>query len=305
MDSILVFDWGGTFLKFALIASNGKISEKDKVSTPHFPEATKADFLGVIDSIVQKYAGKISGIAISAPGIFDDLGNMKTAGALVYLVNSSICKEFEVRYKFPISIQNDGKCAALAELKAGSLRGCKNAAVMILGTGVGGGLIINGELYKGTHGSAGEYSFLCTHPTQPIEESTFFATTGSANYLSTLVSHRTGEFEKDLDGEKIFVRVQNGEEPICKALSAYTDLLASQIFNINMLLDLEKIAIGGGISASPLLLESLKKSFDNFVTHNPFRFFNPAIPIPELTTCTFKSDANLLGAWYHFCAQHS
>ena len=80
----------------------------------------------------------------------------------------------------------------------------------------------------------------------------------------------------------------------------YTDSLAVQIFNLSILLDLEKIAIGGGISASPLLLQTLKQSMEFFRKNSPQAKYLPLLFNPELVVCKYKNDANLLGAYQHF-----
>ncbi len=158
MKQYLGIDAGGTFTKYALIDENGVILEKDKVPSPAYQDHTKEDYYRVLDGIVENFRDRISGIAVSMPGMLDSVrGYAVTAGFLNYLAD-----ELSLRYGIPVTIENDGKCAALAELWSGSLKGCVNGAVVVLGTGVAGGIVIGGELYRGTRFTAGEYSYLCT-----------------------------------------------------------------------------------------------------------------------------------------------
>ena len=304
---VLAIDLGGTFFKYGLIDDEGKISNKGKVSTPQYTEGkTKEDFLSVIDSIMEKAkksCPSIEGIAMSAPGIIDDTnGFMHTAGALVYLAGSCIGEELSKRYGCRVSVENDGKCAALAEFKEGALKGCVNCAVVILGTGVGGGIIIDGKLYRGRHGSAGEYSYVCENPCDAYngKDSAFWATSSGVLGLCNFLAELTGEKANELNGEIIFSRVEKGDEKACKALKKYTDILAAHIFNLNILLDLDAVAIGGGISANNLLMEYLERSMNSFYNRPPMNLLGGNIPLPKLTVCAFRADANLLGAYYHY-----
>ena len=89
----------------------------------------------------------------------------------------------EQRYKLPVTIENDGKCAALAEKWKGSLKDCRNGAVVVLGTGVGGGIIIDHKLYRGGHFTAGEYSYILTDQKRSEEAKGYW---GMANGAETL-----------------------------------------------------------------------------------------------------------------------
>ena len=125
MKNYLVFDAGGTFTKYALMDENAEILEKDKVPTPDYHTKTKEDYYAVLDSVVEKYRNRIEGIAISMPGMLDNRnGYCVTAGYLAYLAGSTVGTELSQRYGIPVSVENDGKCAALAEFWRGSLKGC-------------------------------------------------------------------------------------------------------------------------------------------------------------------------------------
>lgn len=103
-----------------------------------------------------------------------------------------------------------------------------------------------------------------------------------------------------MDGIQIFDRANKGEEAVLKALKEFTDTLAVQIYNLNVILDLDVVAIGGGISKQPLLLEYLNRSMNELMEHHPIRKITPYVPKPEITNCKFYNDANLIGALYHY-----
>lgn len=306
MKKYLVFDIGGTFIKYALMNEETEILEKDKVPTPYYEDHTKEDFYQVMDTVVEKCRDQIEGIAISMPGMLDNQnGHCVTAGMLGYLVGVTVGDELEARYNLPVSVENDGKCAALAEFWKGSLKGCTNGAVVVLGTGVAGGIIINGELYRGNRFTAGEYSYVCAVPGRKTENEGYWGFNSGAETLAKVVAKHTGADWKDYDGLKIFELVNNGDEKACAGLKEFTDFLAVQIYNLNIFLDLDVIAVGGGISQQPALHEYLKRSVDELINVNPMRSISSYVPQPKLTNCTFFNDANLIGALYHFLRRRS
>lgn len=301
MKNYLVFDIGGTFIKYALMDDNAVILEKDKVPTPSYEKYGKEDFYRVLDSIAEKYRHQISGIAISMPGMLDSkTGYCVTGGYLTYVCATPVAEELTERLGVPVTIENDGKCAALAEYWKGSLKGYTNAAVVVLGTGIAGGIILNGQLYRGNRFSAGEYSYICVEQDQAYETNSYWGMTNGASGLSQTVAKYVGEEALCYDGIRIFKEANEGNEQVLKGLKEFTDHLAVQIYNLNILLDLDIIAVGGGISQQPLLFEYLESSLKDFLKKVPLRSISPYIPEPRITNCKFYNDANLIGALYHF-----
>ena len=297
MKEYLVFDWGGTFLKYALMDETTTILEQGKV-----PATTKKDsldiFMNVIDSIVQKYIHRIKGIAISAPGIIDSVhGIAEVVGAFPYLSGVNLKEYFENRYSIACSVENDAKCAALAEIWKGSLKDCESGAVVIIGTSIGGGLVLDGKLRRGKHFFAGEFSGTFADIYHPSEDESYFGSLGVRGLSRICAEHMQDDIRRN--GEEIFALVEAQDPRALAALKEYTDLLAYEIFNLNLLLDLDMISIGGGISRQPALLDSLRKSIDSIQHIHPDMVQGTRLPLPSVTTCRFFNEANLIGALYH------
>ena len=298
MKEYLVFDWGGTFLKYALMDEETKIHDIGKVSAPS-RESTKEEFMELIDSIVQQYLEKISGIAISSPGILDSRrGVIHVVGVFPYLNETYVKIEMEKRYRIPVALENDGRSAALAELWKGSLAGCRDGAVVILGTAVGGGLILDGKLRRGQNFFAGEFSGACMNVYDTKNEDSYWGSLGYRG-LTRRIEKRTGEEKDSIDGEEAFRRIIAGDENAKEALKEYTDLLALEIFSLNLTLDLEKICIGGGISRQPALIESLRQSVRELADIHPDLLAGTNLPLPKVDVCSYYNEANLVGALYH------
>lgn len=297
----LAIDIGGTFIKYALVNDKIEILEKSKLKTPCEDDGGLDRLIEIISNIYNQYSERVEGIAISMPGILDsNKGYCYTGGSLPYISKNNIVEILENRLNIPVTIENDGKCAALAEKWCGSLKDVTNGAVVILGTGVGGGLIIDKKIYKGHNFSAGEFSYIIENNQLPQKYSSYWGSTGAYTELLKLVEEETGMDSKILDGYTVFEMANKGDKKVLRALEIYTKKLAMEIYNLQVLLDLDLIAIGGGISKQPILIEYLQKNIEDFCENNPIKELSPFIPKPKVTTCKFHNDSNLIGALYNF-----
>lgn len=296
----LVFDAGGTFIKYAIMDEKANIYDKSKVPTPQGDFCTLNDYIDVLEEIYIKYKDQVQGIAISAPGVIDSTtGYCYSGGYLTYVSQKNPVELLEERCHVPVTIENDGKCAALAEVWKGSMQDVKNGAVIILGTGVGGGLILDGQVYKGKNFAAGEFSYVLTDRNHEKEENSYWGMVSGSNALSECVCAETGIPANTLDGIKIFEMAMNGNKGVLKGIHIFAKQLATQIYNLQAILDLERIAIGGGISQQPLLIEEIRENLNTLHKENPLRRISDFIPFPIVTNCTFFNDSNLIGALYH------
>lgn len=306
MASYLVFDWGGTALKFAVMDESCAILEQGEQPTPDPDANTRETFYQAIDKMVEPYLGRVEGIAISMPGMLDNQdGYCKSAGTLRCLIGATVGTELSERYGIPVSVENDGKCAVLAEYWRGALRGCRNCAVIGIGTAIAGGIIIDGKLHRGRDFTAGECSFMCLDYTRARKDKlAWWGHMGGVRGLQRLVAAHTGERWEELNGRIIFERANAGDADTLAGLREFCELTAVQIHNVNIVLDLDRIAIGGGISRQPLLLEVLREEVQRLADENPMGPGNPNIPVPQVVACQFFNEANLIGALYHFLTKY-
>lgn len=292
MKKYLSIDIGGTNIKYGLIQDDGQILESHKTKT--FKD--KVTFLALIEEIIGQYADQISGIAFCAPGKIQGT-SIRFGGALPFLDGIDFKQEFAT-YNLPILGVNDGKAGVLAEHWQGSLQGVDNCAAIILGTGVGGGIIINGKLLNGSHFQAGELSFMqLAH--MPLETGDSFSDDGFAGSLLSAVRMITQINQKlgnpDItDGLTAFEAIKTKHPIATKIFEEYCQNVAQLILNIQTVVDLQKIAIGGGISAQPILLEGIQHAYDKLFDANPLikTTLNKAL----LTTAHFQNEANMIGA---------
>jgi predicted NBD/HSP70 family sugar kinase len=295
----LVLDIGGSAIKYALMTKELKFIEKGNISTP---KDNIESFVEAVGKLYDQYKDQIEGMAISMPGVLDsEKGYAYTGGHLEYNGGKEIVKILQERCKVKITIENDGKCAALAEVWKGSLKNYNDGVVIVLGTGVGGGIVRDKKIHKGKNFFAGEFSFMATNvnDTKKIENCWGFVN-GSRALVDATAKVKNIPAE-ELDGYKVFEYANNKDEDVLRVLDDFTYKLAVQIFNLQCVLDPEIFAIGGGISAQDILIEYIQKNVEkhhkSFENINGFDFY---IPSPKVVRCEFRNDANLIGALYNF-----
>lgn len=289
----LVLDIGGSAIKYALMTKELDFIEKGKESTPL---ENIENFIEVVGKIYDKYKDKIAGMAISMPGILDsEKGYAYTGGALEYNSGKEIVKILQKRCPTKITIENDGKCAALAEVWKGSLKDCNDAIVIVLGTAIGGGIIIDKKVHKGKNFFAGEFSTINTNVNAPEDFKSSWAYINGSQTLVKAAAKVKNVLPEELNGYKVFEYANNGDKDILKILDDFTYKLAVQIYNLQCIFDPDAFAIGGGISSQDILMKYINKNLDKY--HNVFNFH---FSKPKVVRCEFKNDANLVGALYNF-----
>lgn len=285
-----LIDIGGTQIKYAwfdpakqeIVASHKLDTEADN---PNFKIEKRLE-------IVLKHlfkTGSIEGVAISTAGIVNS-----QEGRIIYAnknlpnyAGTNLKKWIEESYGLPCSVENDVNCALLGEIYFGNYPHLYEHAIMFtIGTGVGGAILINGQIYHGAHHSAGEvgYSIL---DNQPIEE---LASTRS------IVKNLQEKFsDEQINGYKIFERAKDGHPDYIAAIDELMTNLVVLINNAASLMDPEIVILGGGIMEQtdylrPILDAKIEEVFTN-----------------KLLKATTKVDfarlgnmAGLLGAYKHF-----
>lgn len=295
MKKYTVIDIGGTAVKYALLDEEGNVLEHDSAPTP--ADLDSLTFL--IEKIHQKYAcEKCNGTAISAPGrINPETGWFHTGGALTYLDHTDYGNILKERLGCPVSIINDAKAAALAEVWKGSMQGVWQGLVLVLGTGIGGALIMEGKVCSGFSDTAGEVSFISTDWNQPYASEKTWAYYGSASALIRKYAEAVHRDPASCNGKILFENALAGEKEALQVLHDYCASFTAGLFSLQAVLDMEKTAIGGGISAQKLLFDILQEEIDR-----AYAPLEGKVPMhkPVIVPCQFGNDANLIGALYHF-----
>lgn len=285
--NLIAIDIGGTTIKFATW-KDGQLTPAFSIDTPNDLE----DFYQELTTGVNELKEKINavGVAISSPGAVNKkTGVIEGASALPYIHNFKIVPELEKRFGLPVSIENDANCAALGELADGAGKNCSSMAFIVIGTGVGGAVIINNKIWHGAHLYGGEFGFMLVDGEQ-------LSAVASPVAMAKQYNEETG---KDFDGKTVFELANTDDPQAQKARQKLIHAISVAIFNVQHSFDPEKIVIGGGISANPQLVSLINDEIDR-IRHS----MNIATIKPEISVCELKNAANLRGAVADFMNEH-
>lgn len=292
----LCIDVGGTAIKYGIIDADLNLTDKGEVPTPH---EGMDEYLDALEQIYRQAEDKARGIAMSVPGVIDsENGICISGGNLKFVENYNLAEALEKRLKVPVSIMNDAKSAAMAEVRWGALSDCRDGIVIVLGTGIGGALIKDGKVHFGKNFAAGEFSFITLSEHMDSMGDTWAGRAGNLR-LRTLVANAKGiEDPEEINGYDVFRWAQEGDPLVLMALEQFTRGIAQMIINLQAIYDPDRFVIGGGISRQPLLLQYIQKNLDYFYTQ-----FKWPGEKADVTTCKFFNDANLIGAYSYFLSR--
>ncbi|WP_339325827.1 ROK family protein [Oenococcus oeni] len=295
--NFLAFDIGGTNIKYGLLNHSGNLIKKEAIETPH---DGLDSFLKTIKKIIRDNKNLFRGVCFSVPGTIDHTNEMIYGGGnLTFLDHQSFPELLDLDDSIPVTVENDGKAAALAELWLGNLKGVQNGAAITLGTGIGGGIIVNNKLVYGKHFQAGELSFMVDW--KSFNEKDMLGTSGSAILMIKEIAEVLGLPNKK-DGKAVFSAINASDSRIMPIFTNYCRTIAALINNVQMVIGGERFVIAGGISAQKILVNTIEKEYTNIREQIPI--LNSTIKEAEIMEARFHNDTNLYGALYHMLLEN-
>lgn len=263
-------DLGGTKIEAAVLDRAGAIVDRERVPTPH-------DYRATVDAITQLVLGLeakvgVRGtVGVGIPGAVEPrTGLVKNANS-VWLIGQPLRGDLEIALARPVRMENDANCFALSEAADGAAAGASNVFGVILGTGVGGGIVIDGKVIEGVNLIAGEWGHnplpwitLDEYPGPPCY-------CGKKGCIETFLSGPG--FEQDFaaaTGRRLAARAivdaaSAGEPAARDALARYHDRLARALASVINLLDPEVVVLGGGMSNTPGLAPAVSERLPSYV----------------------------------------
>ncbi|PKF99189.1 MULTISPECIES: ROK family protein [unclassified Bacillus cereus group] len=291
MKEYIAFDIGGTHIKYGIVSETGTVLKHKTVLTEIHLGGEQ-----IIQKLIllsKKLMGehKVWGIGISTAGIVDVNKGVVTGG-VDHIPGYSmipIMNRLQEVLKVPVSIDNDVNCAAFGEKWNGSGREKRNFIMFTLGTGIGGAIFIDGELYRGHSFSAGEWGNMLIEG-KPFEE------VASISGLIHLVRKYKGE--GDWNGKTIFELYDKGDREVTQAVEVFFKHLAIGISNLAYIFNPEMIVIGGGITdRGNQFLKEVKEEVEKYLQKEIYN--NCEIELAQNGNC-----AGMIGAIYHFLHHH-
>ena len=299
MKRFLAIDIGGSSVKHAVI--DEALNLENQASVPA-PRESLEQFVDCVGTLYDSCKNQIEGIAISlAATINPQNGYIFHAGVFPYLQGKYIRDVLRARCPVSISVENDANSAAIAELRSGALCGVEDAVAVILGSSIGGAIIRNGEIYYGRHFSAAEFSLIKVDCCDDSLRRLWRNVNGKNGLLRLVQQHM--KTDESFDGIEIFDMANRGNQDVLAAIDEFCRLLAIQIYNAQAFADPEKIAIGGGISAQPLLFELLNRHLDRIFASEAK--YGLAVTRPDIVACKYRNNANLIGALYSYLGRRN
>lgn len=257
---VLGIDIGGTNIKFGIIDDSYNIVKKLSIETPK----QKGD-IGMISAIISK-AQEIyneipfDGIGIGSPGRIDSQNGVCIIATNLPYDNTPIVKMFEDEFNMPVTLENDGVCAVCGELYAGAGRKYNNFVMLTIGTGIGGGIIVEGKPYSGITNLAGEFGHMTINYGGP---QCMCGNTGCYELyasITALISQTKKKIEQypnsllanmgvgQVTGKTAFDAARAGCPVGMEVVDTYIGYLAYGIRNVLKTFDPRAIILGGAIS---------------------------------------------------------
>lgn len=280
MKDILIFDIGGTFVKWALMDESYNIKERGEFVTFEEDNDTKTEALyDNLCRMINEYKDNIVGVGISSACVYDEItGKFMSQNSTFNRYYGFAARDYiKDRTGFDPVIMNDANSGTLGEVKFGSLQGTEEAVMIVIGTGIGGGIVSKGKPFTGNKGNAGEVGFM-------IIEGQHWEEVCSARVLAKDISEELG---KEVDGRWIFSNLEN--EVVKKHYKIFNKRLATGLVNIWNTTGPEKICIGGGIVQN--------ENFDLQLIYDEIKplVYPPVFDVFKLEKAKLGNDANLLG----------
>ncbi|MEE1086067.1 MAG: ROK family glucokinase [Schaedlerella sp.] len=297
-------DIGGTTVKIGLFKIDGTMLEKWEI-----PTNTTNGGVSILDDVAASVLSKIEergiekedvlGIGLGVPGPVDDDGVVHKCVNLGWGV-FNVEKTLSEKTGFLVKAGNDANVAALGEAWQGGGKGYKNVVMVTLGTGVGGGIILNGKILAGANGAGGEIGHIHVNDEETdtcgcgnkgcLEQ--YASATGIVRMAKKKLADETRETvlkeKTPLTAKDIFDAAKTGDEVAAELVEKLCDVLGTTLARISCVVDPEVFVIGGGVSkAGEILTEGSAKYFDIHAFH--------ACRGCKITLATLGNDAGMYG----------
>src|SRR6266851_5469362 len=247
-------DLGGTKIEAAAVDSEGRIRAKRRIATPAGDYGGTIAALAGLVAAIESEVGACASVGVGIPGtIVAETGLVKNANS-TWLNHRPLGRDVEAALGHPVRFANDANCFALSEAIDGAASGCGTVFGVILGTGVGGGIVINGRLLTGANAIAGEWG----HNPLPAPQADELP--GPPCYCG-----RSGCIETFLSGPGLAADATAGD-PVCRAtLDRYAGRLARALAGVINLIDPDAIVLGGGLSAFAFLYDEVPRRWGRHI----------------------------------------
>ena len=301
-------DLGGTTAKVGLFTTAGELLEKWEVptDTSHAGEHILANLAAAIRGKMEEKslsAQQVEGVGVGVPGpVLDSRIVPIVCANLGGWGDRNVAEDLSALLDgLPVLVGNDANVAALGEIWMGAARGCRNAVMVTLGTGVGGGVIVNGKVIDGVHGAGGEIGHITVNPHETavcgcgkhgcLEQ--YSSATGVVRCMKKLLEEDPDTpcvlRDTDFVAKDVFDAARSGDVLAAREVDQMTATLGMALANIAAVVDPEMFLIGGGVARAGAVL------FDPLTAHYRDTAFRSCRDIP-IKAASLGNDAGIYGA---------
>ena len=301
-------DLGGTTAKVGLFTTAGELLEKWEVptDTSHAGEHILANLAAAIRGKMEEKslsAQQVEGVGVGVPGpVLDSRIVPIVCANLGGWGDRNVAEDLSALLDgLPVLVGNDANVAALGEIWMGAAKGCRNAVMVTLGTGVGGGVIVNGKVIDGVHGAGGEIGHITVNPHETavcgcgkrgcLEQ--YSSATGVVRCMKKLLEEDPDTpcvlRGTDFVAKDVFDAARSGDVLAAREVDQMTATLGMALANIAAVVDPEMFLIGGGVARAGAVL------FDPLTAHYRDTAFRSCRDIP-IKAASLGNDAGIYGA---------
>ena len=311
MNYFIGIDLGGTFVKCGIVDESGNILVKDKIPTGSGRPYAKiaADMAEFAERLIVRAGLKkedVKGVGIGAPGTIDSGHGVIVYSNNIRWENVPLCEEIEKRLGLPAYITNDANAAALGENFCGAGKDYENMVFITLGTGVGGGIVLDGKIFEGNKSAGAEIGHevirmggeKCTCGRKGCFEAYASATALIRQTKRAMLKNKEsllwklcGNDPEQVDGKTVFDAKDAGDRTAERVVKNYIRYLAEGVANLVNVFRPQAIVLGGGVCAQgDKLIRPLKRKV-NALAYGGVKYAPVAI-----VTASLGNDAGLCGA---------
>lgn len=273
----LIIDVGATYTKYAYYI-------EDKYQSGNKFPTVKTNCEDFYDRIAQLADANVEKVSISMPGIIEN-GYVHAISLLPFLTGHHVQNELKVKLKREVLVENDARCATMGEMWKGALQQARNAIMIVLGSGIGATVLLNGQIITSPRHKTGEIGSILMPLDEDYQEMTNFGRNNNANQLISVIAHEAGI---DNDGAAVFAYLQHHESPV---FAKYCRQIAFMIYNMDYILDLDVAVLGGGISEQDLLIRKIQEEYLKLRQR-----YEEDDHCCSIKACQHGNHANILGA---------
>lgn len=285
---ILALDIGGTSIKIGIINEYGEILENQEI--PTLAKEGGKMLMDRVLKVIELY-DNIDRIGISASGQVNPF-----EGKIIYATDNipgwtgtEIKKRIEERFSIPVAVENDVNAAALGEAYYGAAKGYDSFLCLAFGTGIGGAIVENGEIYRGSSFSAGEFGHIATHAEG------LPCTCGGRGcyetYASTTALVRNVKTELgmgEVDGKVIFRYLNEGNKDVKNIVDKWLQEVVTGLASLVYIFNPGLIVLGGGIMSQTYIMEYINKNLPENIM--------PSFRNVKIKNAQLGNNAGILGA---------